>query len=139
MSTSNKRRLLYAALICLTLWPLVQIGLVERYDVNPWKFGGWGMYSAPQLVGYVRVFGRAEGTEQDSPLLSLDPTLQARLDRFLRLRRGLRKLVRPDDLGRSILDHYPLPQVVTIVVVQPVLNRKNGMIEETQVAYEYRR
>ena len=139
MSTSSKRRVLYAAWICLTLWPLVQISLVQRYDVNPWKFGGWGMYSAPQLTSYVRVLGRAGETGQDFPLPTLDPRLQPGLERFLRLRRGLRKLVRPDYLGRSILEHYPLPQVVTIVVVQPVLNPENGMIEESRTAYEYRR
>src|SRR5690606_25847571 len=32
---------------CLLLWPPVHMGLSHTLGFSPWRFGGWGMYAAP--------------------------------------------------------------------------------------------
>jgi len=135
----SKRTTVYAILVAFTLWPLVHIGLVRRYDVNPWKLAGWGMYSAPQLPVWLQLYALTPDSVGVYELQTVQPALQPAVDRFLRLRRGLRQIAVPDALARTMLDHYPAIDGVRIVVVQPFLDRHNGMIEERTTTYEYRR
>mgnify|MGYP001616078877 CR=1 FL=1 len=66
MSAHAKTTVVAGALAALTLWPLVHLWLVARYDVSPWKLAGWGMYSAPRSRSLgMEVFGRPAG---DGPL-----------------------------------------------------------------------
>jgi hypothetical protein len=134
-----KRRLVYLALVALAVWPALHIGLVLRYDVNAWKLAGWGMYSTPQLAAYVRVSGLTPDEIGVYELRSIRPALQPARDEFLERRRGLRKLVEPDGFAHALLEHYTALDGVIIEVVQPTLNPRTGMIEETSVTYEYRR
>ena len=55
----HKRILIHAFLIVFAIWPVVQIALVRIYDANPWKFAGWGMYSAPRIPRGARILCRA--------------------------------------------------------------------------------
>ena len=134
-----KRSVVHTALILFAVWPAVQIGLVKRYDVNPWKLAGWGMYSAPQIPCDVRVFGLTPDTVGIYELKTIQPELQPALEEFLRWRRGLRNLAEPDDLARAVLDYYSAIDGVSILVVQPVLNRHTGKIEEESTTYDYLR
>ncbi len=135
----TKRVVVYVFLVAFAVWPLVHIGLVKRYDVNPWKLAGWGMYSAPQLPAWIQLFALTSDSVGVYELQTIQPALQPAVDDFLRRRRGLRQLAVPDDLARATLDFYPGIDGVRIVVVQPFLNRHNGMIEERTATYEYRR
>ena len=58
---AQKRVWVQRALLALTFWPVVQIGLVFTLDVSPWKLGGWGMYAAPIKVPYLALAGAAPG------------------------------------------------------------------------------
>ena len=138
MSTS-KRIAVYAFLVAFTLWPLVHIGLVKRYDVNPWKLAGWGMYSAPQLPSYMRIVCLTPDEVGRYELSSVRPALEPAFERFLLMRRDLGRLVEPDAFARALLDHYSAIDGVEIVVVEPFLDRRTGMIEERSETYEYRR
>lgn len=121
------------------MWPAVHIGLVARYDVNPWKLAGWGMYSAPQLLPYVRVSGLTPDEVGVYELRTIRPELQPARDEFLRARLGLGRLVRPDRFARTLLDHYTAVEGVIVEVVQPVLRPRTGIIEEESTRYEYLR
>jgi hypothetical protein len=134
-----KQRAVHLLLVVFTVWPAVQLTLVALYDVNPWKLAGWGMYSAPQIPCYVRVFGITSDEVGVYELQTLQAGLDAELQRFLHLRRSLRRLVRPDRLGRRLLEHYPAIDGIDVVVVQPLLVPQTGMIEERSERYAYRR
>ena len=128
-----------AVLVAFAIWPAIQLGLVAVYDVNPWKLAGWGMYSAPQLPAKVQVLCRAPDAVGVYELGSIRPELEPEFRRFLRMRRSLRRLVRPDRFARAVLDHYAAIEGVDVVVVQPVMNRHTGMIEERSTVYSYDR
>lgn len=137
--SKSKRIIVYVFLAAFTVWPLVHIGLVKRFEVNPWKLAGWGMYSAPQLPAWVQLFALTPDSVGIYELQTVQPTLQPAVDGFLRQRRGLGQLVEPDALARAMLDYYPGIDGVRIVVVQPFLDRHTGIIDERMTSYEYRR
>jgi len=134
-----KRRVFLSALLAFTVWPLAQIGLVARYDANPWKLAGWGMYSVPQFPAEVRILCHTPDEVGTYELRSIAPTLEPSHLEFLRRRLGLGRLARPTKLAHALLDYYPAIDGVTIVVLQPVLNRSTGMVEEESTPYEYSR
>lgn len=137
--TGWKRSVVHGLLVALTAWPVVHIGLVKARDLNPWKLAGWGMYAAPQLPAYARVFCLTSDDIGVYELSTVPPEVTPSLDAFLGRRRALRKLIRPDALAESLLGAYSAIDGVRIEVVQPVLDAKTGVIEERAVTYEYAR
>jgi hypothetical protein len=134
-----KRSVVHAGLIVFALWPAAHIGLVKAWGVNPWKLAGWGMYSAPQIPPDLRISCFTPDEMGVYPLNVLAPELEATRHAFLRTRLGLGSLVRPTGLARALLDHCPAIDGVSIEVVQPVVNRRTGVIAERTTTYEYRR
>ena len=137
--SGRKRSAVHAGLILFALWPAVHIGLVRVWEVNPWKLAGWGMYAAPQIPAELRVSCFTPDAVGVYPLRTLAPELEALRDAYLRRRLGLGRLARPGRLARALLDYYPAIDGLSIVVVQPVVNRRTGYIEERTTAYAYRR
>jgi len=134
-----RRRIVLGIVIAFAIWPAVQLGLVLGYDVNPWKLAGWGMYSAPQIPCYVRLFGLTPDDVGRYELRTLPPELEPVLERFLHRRRSLRRLVEPGELGRALLRHYSAVVGIEVEVVQPVLDPSSGTIEERSDRYVYAR
>ena len=134
-----KRSVVHALLVALTVWPAVHILLVKTRDVNAWKLAGWGMYAAPQLPAYARVFCLTPDEVGVYELSSVPAEAVPALETFMERRRALRRLVRPDDLALALLDAYPAVEGVRIEIVQRVLDRGSGIIEEETVTYEYLR
>jgi hypothetical protein len=134
-----KRRTVIGFLLAFTAWPAVHLALTQVYDLNPWKLSGWGMYSAPQLPAHMRVFGLTPDEVGVYELGTAPAEVVPALDDFMRHRRALRKLIRPDEVADALLDAYSAIDGVRLVVVQPTLNPITGMIEENPMSYEYRR
>ena len=65
MIARGKRRVAAAVLIAFTAWPLAHFGLVQSYRLNPWKFGGWAMYTSVNFLPAIEVFAvRGDSREQ---------------------------------------------------------------------------
>jgi hypothetical protein len=97
------------------------------------------MYSAPQIPPDLRIACFTPDEVGVYPLNVLTPELEATRHAFLRARLGLGSLARPTGLARALLDHYPAIDGVSIEVVQPVVNRRTGVVIERTTTYEYRR
>jgi hypothetical protein len=138
VSLRVKKYVVYGALLLLTLWPLVHVWLVERYDVSPWKLGGWGMYAAPRPSFWgMEVYYRLAGSHDFVQLTTPTVPERAEAGAFLQSHRWLRKLVPPDRFAGVVMDSDPRIDAVKIVVVHPVMNAKTGMIEASRNVYEY--
>ena len=125
------------ALALLAAWPLLHIALVRAYDVNPWKLAGWGMYAAPQLDPVVHVECLTPDEVGRYELGTVLPDWEREFNDFVRRRRGLGQLAKPDALGRKLLQLYPAILGVEITVERPSLNRRTGMIESKSTTYHY--
>jgi hypothetical protein len=134
-----KRLVVHGALALLTLWPLVQMGLVARFEVSPWKLAGWGMYATPRfdLVG-MEVYGRAPGGPEQQ-LTAPTPALRAQASAFLESYRWLRDLAPHARFAREVLDANPQWEAVRLVLFRPTLDARTGMVEMIRTEYAHRR
>lgn len=136
---SWRERVAVAAIAFVAFWPLVHRGLVAAYDVNPWKLGGWAMYTAatpPVLV--VAFEPRGEGG------VPIDRTrlpvyAQQALQRFELRRHVLGNLHRPDEFAAHLLRaRSDLPEVV-ILVQRMVLDPETARMTARTMHYTYDR
>jgi hypothetical protein len=133
-----RARIVYAGLALFTLWPAVHIGLVERYDLSPWKLAGWGMYSTPRFdLAGMEVYGRGSQNEEFEKLTVPTPELREEATRFLERYRWLRRLARPDAFVRLVKEQNPAWREVRVVIYQPTLDRESGMVVMGSLARDY--
>ena len=138
MSLAGKRRVLHTGLLLFTLWPLVHIYLVRRFEMSAWKLAGWGMYATPRPSSSgIAIFGRRTGSHQFEEVRSAPAAWQAQASQFLDRQRWLGQLIRPTALARSFNEQRPEFADLRIVVYTPRLDRQSGMIVMTQAVYEY--
>jgi len=135
----SKRRAIHAGLLLLTLWPLAHLGLAVGFGLNPWKLAGWGMYAVPQIPPTLRIVAHTPDELGSYELQTLPADLLPAAEAFLLARLGLGRLVQPREFARALLEFYPAIDGVTIEVIQPVLDRKSALIEETSASYRYDR
>jgi hypothetical protein len=136
-SARAKTAVIGGALVALTLWPLVHLWLVARYDVSPWKLAGWGMYSAPRSRSLgMEIFGR----RPDGPLdhfTQPSSDVRALASVYLERHRWLRKLVRPTALADAVAAARPEWNEVKIVVFEPALDRTSAMIVMSVLVHRF--
>lgn len=138
MSARSKSTVLGVALVALTLWPLVHIGLVRRYGLSPWKLAGWGMYAAPRSRSLgMEVFGRPAGGGPLVHLTNPPPAVRDAAGPYLERHRWLHRLACPHALAATIAAAEPGWDDITIAVFEPELDRANGMIVTRALVHRY--
>lgn len=141
MSFPVKRRIVIAALIVLTVWPLIHHGLVRIADLSPWKAFGWSMYCVPHRVISLEVMDLdreralpiASTAEQQRPL-------RRSLKRYTDLRSAVGRWVEPDDIAPAIFDAFPNVNRIAITVHTGGLDRRSArFVMLSSSRYSYRR
>jgi hypothetical protein len=131
-----KLRAVHAVLAAVTLWPLVQLALVARFDVSPWKLGGWGMYSTPRFDALaMEVYGHHVGTARVEQLTAASPSVRDRAHAFLESYRWLRALALQAPLVDAVFSDYPEWDRVRLVLLRITMNSRTGMIEPVRAEY----
>ena len=133
----GRARFLVTIVALVVVWPLVHRGFVSAYDVNPWKLGGFAMYTTatpPVLV--VAFEPRGEGG------IPLDrgrlPThVEQSLQRFEARRHVLGNLVRPDEFAAQVLQSRPDLDRVVVLVQRMVLDPSTARMSARTVHYTY--
>lgn len=135
----TKSRIVTALLAAVTVWPLVQLALVARYDVSPWKLAGWGMYSTPRFdrVG-MEVYGRRAGGAEEQ-LTAPSAAVATAATAFLESYRWLRALAPQDAFTDAILADHPQWDQVRLVVFRPDLDARTGMVVMARAEYTHPR
>ena len=135
MTVAGKQRVVHAAILAFALWPCVQLALVARWDVSPWKLAGWGMYATPRFPDLgMEIWGRtADGGE--ARLTTPTPAEAAAATAYLERYRWLRALASRDDLTRTVFDARPDWATLRIVVFHPAMNASTGMVEMRSADY----
>jgi hypothetical protein len=130
MSPIQKERVVHACLAALTLWPLVHIGLVWRFDLSPWKLAGWGMYSAPRLAlsGGMELYGHDPATDRWEQIVTPSDDLNARATAFLLRHRWLRRLTDATPVADAVAADNPTWDRLRLVIGYTELDRDTGRI-----------
>jgi hypothetical protein len=119
MSTPRKQKLVILLLLCMGVWPLLHYAAVSYYEINPWKLGGWAMYTQPPP----RIKLAISTIKGDSfqRLHRLPSEEAARELKFFRpLRKTLGTLISPEPLARSLLTAFPDVDEIEITVERQV-------------------
>ena len=133
----RKRRALLGLLLLISVWPLVHRGLVMRFEMNPWKLGGFAMYATVVPPLQVIVFQRTDEGVVPLDEKLLPPAVRERLARFRIERHALGQLRSPDDVGRAIQAARPELDWIVITVVRRTLDAETARIIETRARYRY--
>jgi hypothetical protein len=134
-----KRNAVAALLGFVALWPLTQRGLVARFEIDPWKLGGFAMYATPSLPVLVAVFAPEAGRLALLDESSLPAEARARLDRFRVERVALGRLREPRDAARAILAARPELHGVVVVVQRTTLDPSTARTTASSERFVYDR
>jgi hypothetical protein len=132
-----KRRIVSVALVAFALWPLVHRALVSYYDIDPWKLGGWAMFTAPSLTVGVALYQVREGGAEAIAASSLTPRMRRELQLFVARRSALGRLATPDDLGRVLFEERPDWQWAAVLADVRKLDRGTALIVRQTEKYLY--
>lgn len=136
---AHKARISVLGLALLLAWPPLHFRLVERIDLNPWKFFGFAMYCCPTLPVQLDIDVVEQGRIVRLGVGELPPPLRAACRRFALDRSVLGTLRDARPLALRILRSRPMAEAVRIDVRHPHIDRATGSIVETHYRSEYRR
>lgn len=129
-----------AAILCwATLWPLVHRALVERYDINPWKLGGFAMYTTPTPPVLVVALEGRQGALKPVDETALPDTARRALRDFRADRHALGELQTAEGVGRALLNARPDLDWVVVAVQRMKLDRQTARMTSTRQQYVFER
>jgi len=110
---ANRAPLFAAIVVIVALWPFVHRGLVLSHDIDPWRLGGFAMYTTYQrtIVGFFEVTGAGLRVVQEGELP--EPVREV-LTRFRIRRSALGTWESPDEAVRAL--HAARPELEHLVV-----------------------
>lgn len=138
-ATAWQVRVILAVVGFVAIWPLLHRGIVAAYDVNPWKLGGFAMYTTPTPPVLAVAF---EPRGDDGvPIRNENLPLVAQLAHrdFEGRRWVLGELHRPDGFAREVLRARPELGEVIVLVQRMVLDPSSARMESRTVHYTYDR
>lgn len=137
MSLAAKTRVACAMLSMLAAWPLCHRALVERYDLDPWRYFGFAMYCYPKTDVAVGFYEIRAGKRRNIPASALPPAVDRELRRF-RMQRRARGSAHPDRIDARMREAFPQLGELLIVVVTKGYDRDTARFAERFDDYLYR-
>lgn len=143
MSLAIKRRVALAILAFSTIWPAAHYFVVERFNLNPWNWFGWAMYTQPSERILAYPFS-PDGKPISSQLSSLtkyqQDSIMAAYRPWSLNHLELGDFDDPDEFAYAILDAFKTWDSVRIEVVRYGLERESASIQKRSTkSYEYSR
>ena len=137
--TSRLRIRLATALVALILvWPPVQHGLSRTFELDPWSFFGFAMYSVPNFETTVRAGAlRGEGAEPDWNGIPVASYRHLRDYALRRTRWGA--LLPPDRLAAELLERHDDLDGVVIRIRRYEIDSETERIVARERDHSYRR
>ncbi len=138
MSTALRKRVASAFILFVAVWPLVHYGLCRTFDINPWKFNGFAMYTVPVRQIELVYVGIGNGREERIEPFE-HPALAKEAKRFQQGVWTLGRLYPPHLLANMIFDEFPQYDEVLVVTGVYRINRETKLMDLDQRHYRYTR
>ena len=136
----TKKRISAGIIVLIILWAIVHVGVVERFEMDPWRFFGFSMYAVPENYQWVHVYKIEDGEEKLIITAGMPAEMRIEYRRFRRDRAVLGELVAPHALAEKALEELPDIDGVKIYCVRDSVSAKTSLLEvNTAVVYTYRR
>lgn len=138
MIARGKRRLAAAVLIVFTAWPLLHYGLVQRYRLDPWKFGGWAMYTVINFLPQIEVFAIRGGDRQQIGLGSHNfPASRAAREALVFDAKFYGELADAEPLARAAASEVGDEVPIEVVITRYFLDRSSARMSATRRSFFY--
>lgn len=134
MSPRAKKNLVAGLLVALSLWPVAHVFLVTRYEIDPWEFMGWGMYSMPSPQVHVRMEQLIDG--HGYVVRPSDATLE-RLDAFSAARTRFGRFARVEELGAEVLELEPQMEGIVVILRRWELDRETAHFDYRETKHSF--
>lgn len=132
-----KRVVMLTVLACAGLWPLAHYPLVQAYEFNPWRFGGWAMYTTPLPPTPAVMFN---ATNNQLVLMAQLPRgVDRELKEFQKRRHALGPQAMPTEAVREAFADDPNIEKLGVVVQQFSLDHETATMASKKVDYWYKR
>ncbi len=139
LSPRTKARAWLMALAALTVWPVLHFSLVERFELNPWKFFGFAMYCRPTLPVRTTIEVIEDGRSVAVRIDQMPGPVRGALRDFSRNRSVLGTFREPEPVADWIFRIRPQADEVRIEVRHARIDPETGLIVEDRYPYAYRR
>jgi len=142
MKLATKERLVLALLALVAAWIPGHALVVARFDLNPWKWFGWAMYTVPPPV--IRCYPVAMPEQRMLEPDGLPPATRERVlattRAFLQARADVGAWIEPDECAEAFFEAFPGVDVLAIQVQRLEVRRESATLERIAVdQYDYRR
>jgi len=134
-----RHALLLVFLTALTVWPLIQFGLVRANGMNAAALGAWGDHAMPSPQPRLIIHLVDSGRRERIALSATPRSVQNIARDFLERRGALGQLAEPAQLAGAILAAFDEPSSVEISVVTDRLDPGSARIGQSRDDYSYAR
>lgn len=134
-----KKHIVLNALVLVALWPAVHHGLVRTRGLSPWKLFGWSMYCLPpkRLNGSIMI--SSGGRRGAASLERLPPGVREAYLAYLRNRRALGPLFKPDRVAAMMFESISDIDRIDFELEEISLDTATGRMESRQFRDTYRK
>lgn len=139
MSLSSRKNLVAGFLGIMLMWPIVQMALAKHYDLNPWKFFAWGMYSRTPFTLDLRLSPMTRAGTSPAPMPDWSEATREAGSTFIERRKWWGGLLSPDAVAEVTLRDHPELQGVLVQVTRLAVNPETSRLEMTPSHYLYPR
>jgi hypothetical protein len=124
--------------VALFAWPPLHYTLSEALCSDPWKLGGWAMYStqSPRMVVEVSITD-TNGETQRQP--QVPDYAEETWKVFVEWRGAFGDLVKPDRVAAAIFDKRPAANAVSFRLLAFRFDGRVGRFREDRREYTFRR
>lgn len=127
-----------ALVVLVALWPLAHRALVLRYQVDPWRLGGFAMYTTYQST-LVALFEATPGGLRVVEESGFSSRTAAALERMRLRRRALGQLAEPTEALRRVYAERPDLENLVVVIQRLWIDPETGRIASEKEILPYRR
>jgi len=138
ISTRIKRRVVFAAIVFLAIWPMVHHVIVTTYEINPWIYFGLSMYAKvsprPEIVALEAAYPGQPFQSVNRNTLRASLPLKRSIWTLAFNRQNYGTLYNPEPIVAEMFDPFP-PDINRLAFTMRVLNLN---AEGTMVAKDTR-
>lgn len=136
MSFDAKKKLTAALIAIFLAWPVVHLAAAHVFEINPWKFAGFGMYAVPVPEYTMAVTGY---TSDNRSFTAWPGEVREAGDAFLKRRKNYGRLANPRAMANAAFDAVPAVDRIEIVITHAYLDPKTSRIASESRTYTYKR
>ena len=119
-------------------WPLVHYQLVRVYELDPWKFGGWAMYTVVNFIPKVEVFAVRDGEREQIGLGRHDlPGSRTAREELVFDTKFYGKLADAAPLARIAASEIGGDVAIEVVITRYFLDRRSARVSATRRSFFY--